>query len=263
MQEPLDNLKNLERKLMSAHATLNNTPQMLDAGPYLASYDILTYENQGTPNPEWREAFDEWYRTREAVIEALLRVLDAGEYSILSYWVDHPDKDQREIAATALIKLYDPRTISALVDQSRLRHSEEIDLLTMIGNQTGAAVLVEFLASYRPAYSLALSASIDKCGLGSSKLERFIYHSYGNIRCAIIAALIAMEEQAVDALVSALDKFQMWPDQLGLVIYTLGMIGSHQAVEPLKKLLSHPNISISTAAGNALLRIQGPDDESR
>ena len=33
---------------------------MLDDGPYLASYDILTHENQGTPNPAWQDKCDEW-----------------------------------------------------------------------------------------------------------------------------------------------------------------------------------------------------------
>lgn len=53
-------IRALKKHLEMLHDELDEIPQMLDDGPYLASYDILTYENQGTPNPAWQDKCDEW-----------------------------------------------------------------------------------------------------------------------------------------------------------------------------------------------------------
>lgn len=260
MKELLDNLEHLERKLALAKATLDNTPQMLDDGPYLASYDILTYENQGTLNPEWQAAFDEWIEIKNAVINALVILLDAGGYSVLPSWFNPPKTHRQEIAERAVIQLTNSKTIAALVDQARLQYPQEIELLITVAKQKGASVLVDFTASYMSEFSLNLSVAIKSCYL-DSQLSHLMY--YGNIRCAIIAALTAIGSQATDALLSALGRFQTWPNHLGLVIYTLGVIGDRTSVESLTKLKSHPNPSISVAICDAIVSITASQQDSK
>ncbi|HNB93292.1 MAG TPA: HEAT repeat domain-containing protein [Saprospiraceae bacterium] len=55
-----EKIRSLKKHLEILHDELDKIPQMLDDGPYLASYDILTFENQGTLNPAWRDKCDEW-----------------------------------------------------------------------------------------------------------------------------------------------------------------------------------------------------------